>query len=62
MNNETDPEIYSVYEAARELHVSSQWIRTLLAERRLPGAQKVDGLWRIPAAALEEHRQAVAEQ
>jgi Helix-turn-helix domain len=58
MNHET--ETYSVYEAARELHVSSQWIRTLLAEQRLPGAQKIDGQWKIPASALEGHRQAVS--
>ena len=56
---ETD---YTVYEAARELHCTSQWIRVLLAEQRLSGARKVDGVWRIPASALQEvkQRQAVS--
>jgi hypothetical protein len=55
--------VFTVYEAARELHCSSQWIRVLLAEQRLPGAQKVDGVWQIPMSALEElktPRQAVS--
>jgi hypothetical protein len=49
--------IFSVYEAARELNCSSQWIRVLLAEQRLSGARKVDGQWQIPVSALEEVRQ-----
>src|SRR5215813_7017796 len=44
MENETT---FSVYQAARELNCSSQWIRVLLAEQRLSGAHKVDGQWRI---------------
>jgi hypothetical protein len=48
---------FGVYEAARELGCTSQWIRVLLAEQRLSGARKVDGIWRIPASALEEVRQ-----
>ena len=48
---------FNVYQAARELGVTSQWIRTLLAEQRLPGAEKVDGQWRIPASAVEEAKQ-----
>jgi len=59
MENETT---FSVYQAARELNCSSQWIRVLLAEQRLSGAHKVDGQWRIPASALEpmKQRQAVS--
>jgi hypothetical protein len=52
MENET----FSVYEAAREMGCSSQWIRVLLAEQRLDGARKVDGQWQIPASALEPVR------
>ena len=48
---------FGVYEAARELGCTSQWIRVLLAEKRLPGAQKVDGEWQIPASALEMRKQ-----
>lgn len=48
-----DNTLYTVYEAAREAGVSSQWIRTLLAEQRLDGAYKQDGQWRIPATAIE---------
>lgn len=44
---------YTVYEAAREAGVTSQWIRTLLAEQRLEGAYKQDGQWRIPSTAIE---------
>lgn len=49
---------FNVYEAARELGCSSQWIRVLLAEQRLDGAQKVAGQWQIPAAAVDalKHR------
>jgi excisionase family DNA binding protein len=50
-------QVFTVYEAARALGVTSQWIRVLLAEQRLAGAQKLEGQWRIPAAALEEIRQ-----
>lgn len=58
-----EAENYSVYEAARELHCTSQWIRVLLAEQRLPGAQKDErGQWRIPAAALERFRQREARE
>jgi Helix-turn-helix domain len=48
---------YSVYQAARELGCSSQWIRILLGERRLPGARKLNGAWVIPKSALEPIRQ-----
>jgi excisionase family DNA binding protein len=48
---------YGVYEAARELGCSSQWIRVLLAERRLDGARKVGRQWRIPKAALDSLKQ-----
>lgn len=48
---------YTVYEAARLLNCSSQWIRVLLAEQRLDGAQKIDGQWRIPERALQQLRQ-----
>ena len=47
-----DTQVFTVYEAAREAGCTSQWIRTLLAEQRLEGAYKVDGVWRIPAAAI----------
>ena len=47
-----ESETYSVYEAAKVLNCSSQWIRVLLAEERLPGAYKASGQWRIPASAL----------
>jgi hypothetical protein len=60
----TEDERLTVYEAARELRCTSQWIRTLLAEQRLEGAQKVDGQWQIPAAALEplkQRREALAQ-
>jgi excisionase family DNA binding protein len=53
MQNET----YNVYEAARQLGCTSSWIRVLLAEQRLAGAQKIEGQWRIPAAALDEMKQ-----
>jgi hypothetical protein len=52
-----ETETFNVYEAARQLNCSSQWIRVLLAEHRLPGAQKVDGVWQIPASALEPIKQ-----
>ena len=53
MENET----VSVYEAARMVGCSSQWIRVLLAEHRLDGARKIDGQWEIPLAALEPLKQ-----
>ena len=52
-----EPEILNVYEAARRLGCSSAWVRVMLAERRLVGARKVDGVWQIPASALEALRQ-----
>jgi len=52
-----DAETYSVYEAARSLGCSSQWIRVLLAEQRIEGARKVDGQSQIPAAAVETVKQ-----
>lgn len=48
---------FTVYEAARELSCTSSWVRVLLAEQRLPGAQKVEGRWCIPASALERFKQ-----
>jgi hypothetical protein len=57
-------ETYNVYQAARALGVTSNRVRVLLAEERLPGAQKVDGQWQIPAAALEplkQRREALAQ-
>ena len=48
---------FNVFGAAREVGCTSQWIRVLLYEGRLPGAQKVDGQWRIPASAIEEMKQ-----
>jgi excisionase family DNA binding protein len=53
----TQSENFTVYEAARELGCTSQWVRVLLAEGRLPGAEKVSGEWRIPATALEQRKQ-----
>lgn len=47
----------NVYEAARYLACKSHWIRVLLAEQRLEGAQKVEGQWRIPVTALEALKQ-----
>jgi excisionase family DNA binding protein len=47
-----ESENFTVYQAARELGCTSQWVRVLLAEGRLPGAEKVDREWRIPASAL----------
>jgi len=47
----------TVYEAARLVGCTSQWIRVLLAEQRLEGDRKVDGQWQIPAASLEPLRQ-----
>lgn len=47
----------NVYEAARYLDCKSHWVRVLLAEQRIDGAQKVDGQWRIPIAALEALKQ-----
>ena len=46
-------QVFTVYEAAREAGCSSQWIRTLLAEKKLDGAYKSEGQWRIPASALQ---------
>ena len=51
-----DKTTFSVYEAARELVCSSQWIRVLLAEGRLAGAAKIEGHWQIPVAAIEQVR------
>jgi len=48
---------FNVYEAARELGCTSQWIRVLLAEQRLGSAHKIDGQWRIPKTALEALKQ-----
>ena len=50
----------NVYQAAKMLNCTSQWIRVLLAEQRLPGAHKVEGQWRIPVEAIEQHREAVS--
>ena len=50
-------EMLNVYEAARYLDCKSHWIRVLLAEQRIDGAQKFDGQWRIPVAALEAFKQ-----
>lgn len=50
----TEHTVHTVYSAARTLGVSSQWVRTLLAEGKLEGARKVDGQWVIPASALED--------
>jgi hypothetical protein len=52
-----ESETFNVYEAARELGCTSQWVRVLLAEQRLPGARKVEGVWQIPVSALEEVKQ-----
>ena len=52
-----ETETLTVYEAARAVGCSSQWIRVLLAEQRLEGASKVEGQWRIPVAALEPIKQ-----
>lgn len=52
-----EAETFNVYEAARILGCTSQWIRVLLAEQRLPGSQKRDGQWRIPSSALESLKQ-----
>jgi hypothetical protein len=43
----------SVYEAAIYCGCTSQWIRTLLYEKRLRGAEKVAGEWQIPESALQ---------
>jgi hypothetical protein len=51
-----ESETLSVYEAARQVGCTSQWIRVLLAEQRLAGAEKIEGQWRIPVAALETLR------
>jgi hypothetical protein len=48
---------FNVYEAARELGCTSQWIRVLLAEQRLDGARKVAGVWQIPADAVDTIKQ-----
>jgi hypothetical protein len=53
----TNETVFGVYEAARQLGCTSQWVRVLLAEQRLTGAHKVDGVWRIPASALDVVRQ-----
>jgi len=51
MTDET--EVFTVYTAARELKCTSHWVRTLLAEERLPGAYKDEsGRWQIPGDAL----------
>jgi hypothetical protein len=47
-----ESETVTVYEAARIVGCTSQWIRVLLAEERLPGARKESGVWRIPSSAL----------
>jgi hypothetical protein len=52
---ESEPTL-TVYEAARVAGCTSQWIRVLLAEQRLAGAQKIEGQWRIPVTALEALR------
>jgi len=53
----TTNETYNVYEGPRHLGVSSNRVRVLLAEERLPGARKIGRKWEIPADALEPLRQ-----
>jgi len=50
-------EMLNVYESAKYLDCKSHWIRVLLAEQQLDGAQKVDGQWRIPVSSLEAVKQ-----
>jgi hypothetical protein len=52
-----DIRVLTVYQAAKELGCTSHWIRVLLAERKLPGAYKVDRAWAIPAEAIEPLKQ-----
>jgi len=57
-----EPDTLNVYQAAKALGCTSQWIRVLLAEQRLTGAQKIEGQWQIPASAvdaLKQRREAV---
>jgi excisionase family DNA binding protein len=53
MENDT----FNVYEAAKQLGCTSSWVRVLLAEQRLAGAQKIDGQWRIPATTVDQMKQ-----
>jgi excisionase family DNA binding protein len=44
----------SVREAALRLGCSQKWVRDLLYEQKLPGAQKKGKQWRIPLSAVEQ--------
>ena len=47
---------FSVRAAALETGYTAKHIRDLLWENRIPGASKVDGVWIIPAACVEDLR------
>lgn len=54
---DTEPSL-SVFEAAKQIGLTSQRIRVLLYEDRIPGAFKdSSGKWQIPQSALDEMRQ-----
>lgn len=44
-------ELISVTEAARRLGVSKAWVVRLCQQGRIPGAQKIGGVWVIPVGA-----------
>ncbi len=51
---QTTNTVLSVREAALLLGCSQKWVRDLLYERKLPGAQKKGMVWRIPLSSIEQ--------
>jgi Helix-turn-helix domain len=55
MDNEPS---FSIYEAAKQIGRTSQWVRIMVYEDRFPGARKDGrGKWQIPRSAIEEFKQ-----
>ncbi len=49
---------FGVSEAAKELGCTSQYVRILLSEDRIPGARKRGGRWRTPSETVAQLKQA----
>jgi excisionase family DNA binding protein len=50
-------EALTVQQTALRLGVTLKYVRDLLYERKLPGAQKKGRVWQIPVSALERWKQ-----
>lgn len=48
-----DTKSLSVREAALKLRNTQKFVRDLLYERKLPGAEKINGHWVIPTSAIK---------